>query len=131
MKNIGDILNQGKEVGYSLIAKGATAFPYSNDLMHIGIIGTLPFLVGKYGAELAGKKFPKLKAHSTAIGLGCSALAELAWQAVAEPGSKYDNPGDKFSDYKGIAETAIGAGVGYIGPKVGRYIISKFKGKQK
>lgn len=100
--------------GYDLIYKGASAFPYSNDLMHVGIIGTLPFLVGKYTSECLGRKHPLLKKHSTKIGLATSGLSEVLWQFMIEPKSKYDHPGDLSGDLRGVIDTTIGAGLGYL-----------------
>ena len=115
---ISDVFNQGKESLDQLAFEIATAFPHSNDVAHTGIIGTIPFLAGKYGAELLGKRIPELKKYSTAIGFGSSALAELLWQGFEEPNSSYDNPGDKLSDYKGMAETLLGSLIAYGGTKI-------------
>lgn len=115
---INDIFNQGKESLDQLAFNIATAFPHSNDVAHTGIIGTLPFLAGKYGAEFIGKKIPVLKKYSTAIGFGSSGLAELLWQGFVEPSSSYDHPGDKLSDYKGLAETLLGSLIAYGGIKI-------------
>ena len=110
-----DNLLQGmKEKFYDLIYKGATAFPHSSDLMHMGLIGTLPFLAGKYGSDMIGTHLPFFKEHSTALGFASSALAEIVWQCALEPGSPYDHPQDRLSDFKGIGETALGAGLGYL-----------------
>jgi len=106
-----EIVTQTKDKFYDAIYKGASAFPYSNDLMHVGLIGAVPFVAGKYGSELIGKKVPFFREHSTAMGYLGALGAEALWQGVMEPASRYDNRGDKISDYKGIIETAIGAGL--------------------
>ena len=113
-----DIFTRGKEKFYDAILKGSMAFPYSNDLMHIGLIGVVPFLKGKYAAELLGRKFPFFSEHSTAIGFVAAGLVELLWQRFIEPSSPYDHPYDKFSDYKGILETALGASLAYFGTRL-------------
>lgn len=115
---IEEIINKGKEEFYRIISKASMAFPYSNDLMHIGLIGVIPFLAGKYGAELTGEFIPQIAEHSTAIGFMAAGLSELLWQTQIEPKSPYDNPQDKFSDYKGILETAIGASLAYLGTRL-------------
>lgn len=118
-----NIINQGKEKFYDIIYKGAAAFPYSNDLMHAALIGSLPFLAGKYGSKLLGKKIPFFEKHSTLVGYASSALTEFLWQGGIEPSSPYDNAGDLISDYKGIAETMGGAGL--------TNLIIKYKNKLK
>ena len=113
-----ETINNGKEKLFDLIYKGAAAFPYSNDLMHTGLIGSIPFLAGKYGSELLGTRIPFFQEHSTALGVATSTLAELAWQFVLEPRSPYDHPTDRLSDLKGVGETAIGTGLAYLLTKV-------------
>lgn len=115
---IEDILVKSKGKFYDVISNASMAFPYSNDLMHVGLIGVIPFLKGKYVAELLGIKFPFLSEHSTAIGFAATGLAELLWQRFIEPSSPYDHPQDKFSDYKGILETALGASLAYFGTRL-------------
>lgn len=102
---------------YTTIYKGATTFPGSSDLMHIGIIGTTPFLVGKYSAEYLGNWIPQLKDHSTLAGYATSALSELLWQTVIEPASKYAyiNP---MRNLRGISETMVGAGLAHLITKI-------------
>ena len=113
-----DLITTGKEKFYNLIYQGATAFPYSSDLMHISLVGSIPFLAGKYGSEVLGQQIPFFQEHSTAIGFASSITAEIVWQGVMEPCSPYDHPQDKISDLKGIAETGIGAGLAYLLAKV-------------
>ena len=115
---IDDIFTIGKEKFYDSILKGSMAFPYSNDLMLVGLIGVVPFLKGKYIAKLLGTKFPFFSEHSTAIGFVAAGLVELLWQRFIEPSSPYDHPYDKFSDYKGILETALGASLAYFGTRL-------------
>ncbi|MEK6974181.1 MAG: hypothetical protein AABW41_03030 [Nanoarchaeota archaeon] len=95
--------------GYEFIYKGASAFPGSNHLMHIGLIGAIPYFVGKYSAELLGAK-----EKSAYFGFGLSAISEITWQTLIEPISPYDNPAARFSDYKGIIDTVIGAGLAHF-----------------
>ena len=109
-----DLLQTGKEKFFDLIYRGATAFPYSSDMMHVGMIGIFPFLAGKYGAEIVGKNIPWFQNHSTAVGITTSALAEATWQFMIEPRSPYDHSGDIASDIKGVAETFVGTGLGYL-----------------
>ena len=106
----GNLLNQIKDKMYEIIYEGATAFPYSNDLMHTSLIGMIPFLTGKYTGEILGKKYPFFAKHSNKFGYLSSLLAEVLWQTQLEPSSPYDNPLDKISDFKGILETLAGAG---------------------
>nr|MBI4156753.1 hypothetical protein [Candidatus Woesearchaeota archaeon] len=109
-----DIINQRKEKFYDLIFKASMAFPYSSDVMHVGVIGTAPFLVGKYGSMFIGTKLPFFKEYSDVIGFASSALSEIVWQRIIEPKSPYDHPNDKLSDHKGIAETAFGASLAFL-----------------
>ncbi len=110
---IANLINRGKEQFYNMIYEGATAFPGSSDLMHAGLIGAMPFIAGKYGAEYLGNWLPALKEHSTLAGYACSALSEMLWQTVIESGSKYAyiNPARNL---RGVAETAIGAGLAHL-----------------
>nr|MBI4156094.1 hypothetical protein [Candidatus Woesearchaeota archaeon] len=113
-----DIFTKSKEKFYDKILDASMAFSYSNDLMHVGLIGVIPFLKGKYAAELLGNKFPFFSEHSTVIGFAAAGLAELLWQRFIEPSSPYDHAYDKFSDYKGILETALGASLAYFGTRL-------------
>ncbi len=113
---IEEILQNGKENFYDLIYRGATLFPHSNDLMHVGLIGVIPFLVGKYGFELVGNhlKIDKLTNNSNKIGLVASGLSEIIWQTMIEPKSPYDHPNDFYGKFRGIIDTSIGAGLSYF-----------------
>ncbi|MBS3152192.1 hypothetical protein J4230_02160 [Candidatus Woesearchaeota archaeon] len=115
---LNDLLQRTKSGFYEILFRGSTAFPYSNDLMHIGIIGTVPFLFSKYGAQFLGNYVPFLKNNSDLIGFGCAVASELIWQLYLEPKSPYDHPEDKNSDFKGVLETAVGAGLAYLVTKL-------------
>ncbi len=114
---LNEVIIEGGEF-YDRIARGAIAFPYSSDLMHIGIIGFIPFLVGKYGSKLIGKAVPFFDRYSNLIGFLSAGISEVLWQGLIEPASPYDHPGDRVSDYKGIVETAGGAGLAFLVSKL-------------
>ena len=113
-----DLIHQGKETFYDVIFKASMAFPYAGDVMRVGMIGVAPFLAGKYGAELIGRKIPFFREYSDVIGFASSALSELVWWRVIEPQSPYDHPDDTLSDYKGMAETALGAGLAFLATRL-------------
>jgi len=96
---------------YRFIAKASSAFPGASDLLHIGLIGSLPYLAGNTAARFLGRWIPFLGRYSTCIGFGSAALAEFVWQGFLEPASPYDHSSDTFSDYTGMVETGIGAGL--------------------
>lgn len=119
-----NILQQGKSQFYEIIYKASTAFPYSNDLMHVGLIGALPYLVGRYGSELIVGRITNpinaetLRGCAPAVGFACAGIAEGIWSGFLEPGSKYDHPGDLTGKLKGVIETLAGAGLVWGGEKV-------------
>src|SRR3989338_260509 len=93
---------------YDKIYEAASAFPYSNDLMHAGLIGALHFLTGRYVSRRLG--FSENK--SNAIGGLFSLAAEGLW-LVIESGSPFDHPEDIQGKLKGVGETILGAGAGF------------------
>lgn len=99
---------------YDLITKASSAFPGASDLLHVGLIGMVPYLAGKTAAQILGKRIPFFEKYSTHIGFGSAALAEFLWQGILEPASPYDHPTDIVSDYKGMVEIGIGAGLAYL-----------------
>jgi len=98
-----------KEKAYDTILRASMAFPYSNDLMHTGLMGTVPFLLGKY----VSSRFIDSDNLTTAIGLAASAVSELVWRFGIEPSSPYDHSTDIIGDNKGSLEAAIGALIGF------------------
>jgi hypothetical protein len=97
------------------MSKGASAFPHSNDVMQIGILGMVPFIAGKYGAEILGDRMnvPFLEQYSNTIGFASAAVAEALWLSYIGPRSPYFNHGDNLSHVKGIIETGVGASLAY------------------
>lgn len=113
------LIEQGKNEFYELIYKASTAFPHSNALMHIGLIGTLPFLVGRYGSGFLAKhcyNYPAvqefLQEDAENIGFICSFAAEILWVGWVEPRSKYNHPDDDKGKLYGIMQTGAGAFLG-------------------
>ena len=102
------IVESGQEKFYELLAKASTAFPYSNDLMHVGLLGTLPYLLGRHTAS----KLNFSERASNLIGAGAACVSEILWRGTIEPNSPFDHPEDSFSDYKGTLESLLGALIG-------------------
>jgi len=99
---------------YDLIYKAASAFPYSNDLMHLGL-GAVPFLIGKYGYRKVSKYLytEKDALLEDVTGISLALLAECGWLFL-EAKSPYNHSGDFIGIAKGVGETCFGAGAGWL-----------------
>ncbi len=107
---LSDLINGAKDLFFDAIGKASKAFPGASHLMHVGMIGALPYAAGRYIANKAG-----LGKYSAIAGFASAAAAEMLWRFGIEPSSPYDHPEAGLYDWIGTGETFAGAaGAHYV-----------------
>ncbi len=107
------IAEKSKKGFYYAIYKGSTAFPYSSDLMHIVLLGSIPFLKAKATLLLADRLVDGVSDYSNLAGYLAAGIAEYIWLKKIEPASQYAYT-PKSRNLRGIVETTSGAGLAHL-----------------